>query len=922
MKLSEIREKFTKFFVNNNHEQISSSPLIPEHDPTLMFTNAGMVQFKNIFTGVQKTEMKRAVSSQKCLRAGGKHNDLENVGYTTRHHTFFEMLGNFSFGDYFKETAIEFAWNFITQELSLDKNRLSITIYHTDDEAYGIWRKISGFSDDKIIRIATDDNFWSMGNTGPCGPCSEIFYDHANPNLQGDDRVVEIWNLVFMEFNKDEEGNLHKLPKKCIDTGMGLERIAAVMQNVHDNYDTDLFSALINKSQEYCGSTENKVAHKIIADHLRAAAFLIAEGVLPGNEGRNYILRRLIRRAARYIHLLGYNDPLLHNIFPALIDKTSLAYMGDVYPELIRAKSLIETTLKSEEENFKDTLMKGINLLDKSTADLSAGDTLAGEAAFKLYDTYGFPLDITLDILKEKKINFDQKGFDDAMEEQKERARAKWAGSGEKSVEQVWFDLIEKFGKTEFVGYEHNEVSGAKVLAIVSSDNKTINSANEGEKVTIILDKTPFYGESGGQVGDIGELFLVIQSQALSSQCLTTQIQSPVSRAGMTQDLSVITVENTNKINDLYLHRCVVKSGSICTGDIITASIDKERRQNLKRNHSATHLLHFALRKILGDHVTQKGSLVAEDKLRFDFNHNSQVTYDQLLLVEDMVNSLIRENHSTSTKVQSMNQAINEGAMALFGEKYADQVRVVNIGDSKELCGGTHVQFTGEIGLFKIVTESSVAFGVRRIEALTGQEAINYVRDNELNLKKVAEFVKAPVSDITNRLNILNQERKGLETKIKSLYKKLVSAEKIKSTEIGGINFLSHAFTDIPANIIREFILQQQELNTVIAFSATESLAQSSQTLSPFPQALSSQCSDTGIQIPSSRAGMTQDQRKTVLIVKVSKDLTNKINVKELVSTATGKNCGGSAELVQTSCDNGDVLIAIRDYLAKSTTKF
>ncbi|WP_250295631.1 alanine--tRNA ligase [Wolbachia endosymbiont of Oedothorax gibbosus] len=856
MKLSEIRERFIKFFVNNDHEQVSSSPLIPEHDPTLMFTNAGMVQFKNIFTGAQKTEMKRAVSSQKCLRAGGKHNDLENVGYTTRHHTFFEMLGNFSFGDYFKETAIEFAWKFITKELSLDKNRLSITVYHTDDEAYEIWRKISGFSSDKIIRIATDDNFWSMGSTGPCGPCSEIFYDHVNPNLQDDDRIVEIWNLVFMEFNKDEEGNLHKLPKKCIDTGMGLERIAAVMQNAHDNYDIDLFSALIDKSQEYCGRTENNVAHKIIADHLRAATFLIAEGVLPGNEGRNYVLRRLIRRAARYIHLLGYNDSLLHRIFPALIDSASSAYMGDIYPELIRAKSLIETTLKSEEENFKDTLMKGINLLEKFTTDLKSGDTLPGESAFKLYDTYGFPLDITLDILKEKKINFDQKGFDDAMGEQKERARTKWAGSGEKSVEQVWFDLIDKFGKTKFVGYEFNEVSDAKILAIVSSKNEIIDSAKEGEKITIILDKTPFYGESGGQVGDTGSL--------------------------IKSDRSIIIVENTNKVNDLYLHRCIVKSGSICKGDVVTASIDKERRQTLRRNHSATHLLHFALRKILGDHVTQKGSLVAPDRLRFDFSHNTQVAQDQLFWVEDMVNSLIRENLSASTKIQSMNQAIDEGAMALFGEKYGDQVRVVNIGDSKELCGGTHVEHTGEIGLFKIVTESSVAFGVRRIEALTGQEAINYVRDNEISLKKVAEFIKVPASEIINRLNILNQERKESEAKIKNLYKKLVSAENIKSTEINGINFVSHAFTNIPANIIREFILQQQKPKTVIAFTATE-------------------------------------KDKTVLIVKVSKDLTNRISAKELISIAVEKNCGGNPELAQTGCDGNKIDDAITAIYSKIT---
>ncbi|MCA4774058.1 alanine--tRNA ligase [Wolbachia endosymbiont of Mansonella perstans] len=864
MKLNEIRERFIKFFVSNNHKQVSSFPLIPEHDPTLMFTNAGMVQFKNIFTGLQKTEMKRAISSQKCLRAGGKHNDLENVGYTTRHHTFFEMLGNFSFGDYFKETAIELAWKFITEELSLDKNRLSITVYHTDDESYEIWRKVSGFSDDKIIRIATDENFWSMGNTGPCGPCSEIFYDHAKPNLQNDDRVVEIWNLVFMEFNKNEEGDLQKLPKKCIDTGMGLERIAAVMQNVHDNYDIDLFSALINKSQELCGNKENKVAHKIIADHLRAATFLIAEGVLPGNEGRNYVLRRLIRRAARYIHQLGYNDSLLHRIFPVLIDSLSSAYMGDVYPELIRAKSSIETTLKSEEENFKDNLMKGINLFEKFTADFKPGDTLPGESAFKLYDTYGFPLDITLDILKERKIKFDQKGFDDAMKEQKEKARTKWAGSGEKFVEQIWFDLIDKFGKTEFVDYEFSEVKGAKVIAIISPKNEVIDSAKEGEKVTIILNKTPFYGESGGQVGDTGVIIPV----------------EPEPHVRMTPNLSVITVENTNKINNLCLHRCVVKSGSVCKGDTVTASIDKKRRQDLKRNHSATHLLHFALRKILGDHVTQKGSLVAPDRLRFDFSHNTQVTQDQLFAIEDMVNSLIRKNFSTSTKIQSINQAIDEGAMALFGEKYGDQVRVVSIGGSKELCGGTHVERAGEIGLFKIVTECSIASGVRRIEALTGQEAINYVRDNEIGLKKIAESVKAPISEITNRLGILSQERKESEAKIKNLYKKLVSAENIESTEISGMNFVGHTFTDIPASIIREFVLQQQKPKTVIAFTATE-------------------------------------KNKTVLIVKVSKDLTDKISAKELVSTVTGRGCGGNAELTQMGCNSSDIITVIYNYLAR-----
>lgn len=850
MKLSEIREKFLKFFINNNHQQTSSSSLIPENDPTLMFTNAGMVQFKNIFTGKQESEMKRAVSSQKCLRAGGKHNDLETVGYTNRHHTFFEMLGNFSFGDYFKETAIELAWNFITKELDIDKNRLSITVYHTDNEAYQIWRKVSGLAENKITRIATDDNFWSMGNTGPCGPCSEIFYDNGNYDLKDDDRIVEIWNLVFMEFNKDEDGNLHKLPQRSIDTGMGLERIAAVMQNVYDNYEIDLFSALIKKSQEYCGGVENKVAHKIIADHIRAAAFLIAEGVLPGNEGRNYVLRRLIRRAARYIHQLGCNNTLLHLIFPALIDSMSPAYMGDAYPELTRAKNLIETTLKSEEENFKDTLTKGVNILEKFTQDLNIGDTLSGELAFKLYDTYGFPLDITLDILKEKKIKFDQDGFDNAMQAQK--ARAKWAGSGEKSVEQIWFDLSNRFGKTEFIGYEFDETSDATILAIISSKNEQVNSAKEGDQVTIIFDKTTFYGESGGQLGDIG---IIVKS-----------------------DGSIIKIENTHKIHDLYLHRGMVISGTICKGDIFRASIDKDRRQNLRRNHSATHLLHFSLKQVLGDHVTQRGSSVTPNRLRFDFSHNNQVTNNQLFLIEDIVNNFIRENLCTFTKIQSMNQAINDGAMALFGEKYGDQVRVVSIGNSKELCGGTHVRYTGEIGFFKIVTESSVAFGVRRIEALTGQEAIDYVRKNEINLKKVAEFIKVPVNDIINRLNVLNQERKELEVKTKNLYKKIVSTENIKNDKIGEINFLSHAFIGISASIVREFILQQKDLKTLIVFTVTE-------------------------------------EEKAVLIVKVSKDLTDQINAKEVISNVMKKNCGGNAELAQTGCNSSTVITDVYNYL-------
>ncbi|MBV0900003.1 MAG: alanine--tRNA ligase [Wolbachia endosymbiont of Fragariocoptes setiger] len=847
MQLNEIREKFVKFFSSLSHKHISSSSLIPEHDSTLMFTNAGMVQFKNIFTGIEKTDMKRAVSSQKCLRVGGKHNDLETVGYTSRHHTFFEMLGNFSFGDYFKETAIEYAWNFLTKELLIDKKRLSITVYHTDDESYEIWRKISGFSDDKIIKITTDDNFWSMGNTGPCGPCSEIFYDHKNSSLNDNDRIVEIWNLVFMEFNKDEEGNLYKLPQKCIDTGMGLERITAVMQNVYDNYDTDFFSALIDKSQEYCGDQKNRVAHKIIADHIRAAAFLIADGVLPGNEGRNYVLRRLIRRATRYTQQLNYQDSLLHKVFLTLVDGTSAAYMGDTYLELVRAKNMIESTLKSEEENFRDTLMRGINLLDKFTANLNSGETLSGELAFKLYDTYGFPLDITLDILREKKINFDKKGFDDAMNTQK--ARSKWVGSGEKLVDQIWFHLIDKFGKTEFVGYECYEVCDAKVLAIISSKNEVVNSAKEGEKVTILLDKTPFYGESGGQLGDIGNLL----------------------------HEGIVIVENTNKIHGLHLHRCLISSGSISQGDKVTAVIDHIRRNNLSKNHSSTHILHLMLRKVLGDHITQKGSLVSPHKIRFDFNHNTQVTEEQLFLIEDMVNGFIRANHSTSTKIQDTSQAINEGATALFGEKYGDQVRVVSIEDSKELCGGTHVQYTGEIGLFRIITEGSVAFGVRRIEALTGQDAIDHIRKNDNQLKEIGAFLKVSVSDISVRLNRLNQEHKEYEIKIKNLYRQLINGKNITNTKIGELNFLSHSFTDMPIAIIREFALQPK---TVAAFISSE-------------------------------------QRKTVLIVKVSKDLTDKINAMELIFSAINKKCGGNAELAQVGCDSGIATTNIYNELKK-----
>ncbi len=866
LSVNNIRKVFLDFFAKNNHTIFPSSSLVPQNDTTLMFTNSGMVQFKQIFTDKESSNVKAAASSQKCLRAGGKHNDLENVGHTNRHHTFFEMLGNFSFGDYFKEQAIELAWRFITQELSLDKDRLYVTVYHSDDEAYEIWKKVSGFSDSKIIRITTDDNFWSMGNTGPCGPCSEIFYDYGE-NVEGGlpgtdnadgERFVEIWNLVFMQYDKDDEGNLHKLPKQCIDTGMGLERIASVMKGVCDNYETDIFLALINRSQIKSSNTTNRLAHRIIADHIRAAAFLIAEGVMPANEGSNYVLRRIIRRAARYAHQMGCNEPLLYQISPILTDASSAAYMADTYPELIRAKELIEVTLKLEEENFHETLLKGVNLLDKVTADLSYGDVVSGETAFKLYDTYGFPLDITLDILKEKKLKFDQEGFNHAMKEQKERAKNHLV-SDVKAVEQVWFDIASL--KTEFVGYELSQISDARVLSIVSKENKIIDCANAKEEVSIVLNKTPFYGESGGQQGDSGELQVVIREENL----------------GLGVKDSIVRVLDTKKINGIYVHKCVVEAGSIIHGDIVKAKIDQEKRVCMQANHSATHLLHYALKDTLGSHITQKGSLVAPDKLRFDFSHSNALSEEELFLIEDKVNSMIRDNYSVFTEIQDRDKAISDGAVALFGEKYEDKVRVVNIGDSKELCGGTHVKYSGDIGFFKITSESAVAFGVRRIEAVTGKAAIDYVHSREITSKKIVDLLKVPTDSVIQSLQSLQRECKELKQKIEHLYSKLIKSESIKNINIGEVKFFSHIFTDIPTNTVRKFVIEQQKshkVNTIIAIAVTEG-------------------------------------KKAVLIVSVSGNLTDKIRATELVEfaaevMASGKG-GGNEELAQVGGDSRKV---------------
>lgn len=852
----DIRKLFLDFFAKNHHIILPSSSLVPQNDATLMFTNSGMVQFKQIFTGKESSSIKTVATSQKCLRAGGKHNDLENVGHTNRHHTFFEMLGNFSFGGYFKEYAIELAWKFITQELLLDKNRIYITVYHNDYEACELWRKISGFSDDKIIRIATDDNFWSMGNTGPCGPCSEIFYDYGeeiegglpgSKNADGE-RFVEIWNLVFMQYDKDEAGNLHKLPKQCIDTGMGLERIASVMKGVCDNYEIDIFLALIDKSKEKSGNRVNKLAHRIVADHVRAAAFLIAGGVTPANEGASYVLRRIIRRAARYIHQMGCNEPLLHQIFPVLIDSSSSAYMADSYPELIRAKELIEMTLKSEEENFHETLLRGVNLLEKAAADLNEGDIISGEVAFKLYDTYGFPLDITLDILKEKKLKLDQEGFDAAMQQQK--AKSHWTGDKE-SVSRVWFDVAHLYGRTEFVGYKLNQISDAKILCIVSKEEKIIDRANEGEEINIILNKTPFYAESGGQQGDTGELEVIFREKSKSG---------------------VVKVLDTQKIlNSIYVHKCVVESGMISSGGIVKAKIDCERRSNLRANHSATHLLHQVLKEVLGSHVAQKGSLVAQDKLRFDFSHNSSLSREEIFVIEDKVNSMIRDNHPVTTKIQNTDEAIKEGATALFGEKYEDEVRVITIGSSKELCGGTHVEYSGEIGFLKIISESAVAFGIRRIEAVTKKAAIECVHSKEIVLQKVADLLKVPVGSIAESIQNLQKENKELKQKIENLYLKLLKLENIKASSIGNVNFLSHVFTDIPANIVRKFVIEQQKYHktdTIIAIAAVEG-------------------------------------KKAVLIISVSDNLTERVSATELIKIINS-NGGGSKTLAQVGCGSDE----------------
>src|SRR4051812_19688300 len=776
--VNEIRAAFLGYFEQQGHSVVPSSPLVPRNDPTLMFTNAGMVQFKNVFTGLEKRPYTRAVTAQKCVRAGGKHNDLDNVGYTARHHTFFEMLGNFSFGDYFKDRAIELAWNLITKEFGLPVDRLMVTVYIDDDQAFNLWKKIAGLPDGKIVRIAGADNFWQMGDVGPCGPCSEIFYDHGehipggppgSPESEGD-RFIEIWNLVFMQYEQQASGQRVDLPRPSIDTGMGLERIAAVLQGTHDNYKIDLFGAIISHVADLTdvpSEGPQGVSHRVIADHLRASAFLIADGVLPSNEGRGYVLRRIMRRAMRHAELLGAREPLMWRLVPTLVRE-----MGQAYPELQRAEGLIAETLKLEETRFRKTLERGLAILDEETRALRSGDRLKGETAFTLYDTFGFPLDLTQDALRSRGISVDTDAFNAAMERQRATARASWTGSGEAATETVWFGLREKVGATEFLGYETESVEG--VVAALVKDGKEVATLGKGETGAVILNQTPFYGESGGQVGDTG---------TMSADGLRFRVTDTQKKAG-----------------DLFVHSGTVEEGTLKAGVALSLDVDHARRSAIRRNHSATHLLHEALRQVLGDHVAQKGSLVAPDRLRFDFSHPNPMTAEEIEQVEDMANDYVLQNSPVTTRLMALDDARASGARALFGEKYGDEVRVVAMGEnpatpsggntlgwSVELCGGTHVRRTGDIGLIAGVTDSGVAAGVRRLEAMTGTSARKATQHLGQLAKAASAELKVSVEDVPGRLARLLDERRRLERDLADAKKKLAMGGGARSDGADGV---------------------------------------------------------------------------------------------------------------------------------------
>jgi len=794
--VNDIRKSFFDFFVRNDHTVVASSALVPRNDPTLMFTNAGMVQFKNVFTGLEKRPYSRAVTAQKCVRAGGKHNDLDNVGYTARHHTFFEMLGNFSFGDYFKERAIALAWELITKEFSIPVEKLLVTVYIDDDDAFKLWKKIAGLPDKRILRIAGSDNFWAMGDTGPCGPCSEIFYDHGDhipggppgsPEADGD-RFIEIWNLVFMQFDQQAGAKRTNLPRPSIDTGMGLERIAAVMQGTHDNYAIDLFATLIRAIADFTNVPSDgplKASHRVIADHLRASAFLIADGVLPSNEGRGYVLRRIMRRAMRHAELLGAKDPLMWKLVPVLTRE-----MGQAYPELIRAEALIAETLKLEETRFRNTLERGLAILEEASKSLKKGAMFDGETAFTLYDTYGFPLDLTQDALRARGIGVDVASFTDAMERQRAKARASWAGSGDAATETIWFGLREKAGASEFLGYETESAEG--VVAALVRDGKEVSELKKGECGVVVMNQTPFYGESGGQLGDSGEM----------------------RRDGVRLSVS----DTQKKAGDLFAHIVKVEEGAIKVGDPLLLVVDHDRRAGIRQNHSATHLLHEALRQVLGDHVAQKGSMVAPDRLRFDFSHPKPVTADELEKVEDIANDIVLQNAPVTTRLMALDDARASGARALFGEKYGDEVRVVAMGEgsgntlgwSVELCGGTHVKRTGDIGLITVLGDSGVSSGVRRLEALAGKAARRYLNSDSRVLREIGAEIKAPANEIKMRVGQVLVEAKRLERDLSDARKKLAmggggksGAEASDIRNIGDVKLLARAVSGIELKDLR-----------------------------------------------------------------------------------------------------------------------
>ncbi len=862
--INEVRSTFLNAYAKLGHTIVDSSPLLPLNDPTLLFTNAGMVQFKNVFTGLEKRPYTRATTAQKCVRAGGKHNDLDNVGYTARHHTFFEMLGNFSFGDYFKDLAIESAWNIVTKDFGLDAKRLLVTIYHNDDEAHDLWKKIAGLSEDRIIRIPTSDNFWRMGDTGPCGPCSEIFFDHGDKIAGGPpgsadqdgDRFIEIWNLVFMQFEQRGPNDMVPLPKPSIDTGMGIERISAILQGQHDNYDTDLLRALIVASANISGvdpdAPAHKASHRVVADHLRSTSFLIADGVMPTNEGRGYVLRRIMRRAMRHLHMLGCKEPVMHKLVPALVQQ-----MGGHYKELGQAQKLIEETILLEETRFKKTLSRGLSLLEDETAKLSADAALPGAVAFKLYDTFGFPLDLTQDVLRNRGIQVDTAGFDAAMDEQRRKARESWVGSGDAATDKIWFDLREKLGATEFFGYS-KETMDAKITAIVQN-GKPVDKAAKGASIFLLANQTPFYGESGGQVGDIGTL------------------EAP----GL-----LVKITDTQKVlGDVHVHKAEIVEGSLAVGDVVTFKVDHQNRLDIRANHSCTHLLHAALHNRFDETVTQKGSSVSADRLRFDINFSRGLTADDIAAIESEVNAKIRENLDVTTRLLSQEEAIKMGAMALFGEKYGDEVRVIVMGGadqpySIELCGGTHVSRTGDIGFFKLVSEGALAAGIRRIEAVTGRGALALASEQDKIIRDISGLFSTNPGEIMGRLTTLMEEKRKMEREIQDLRKQIAlgggsgGGAKAEAKDVNGVKFLAQAYDGIPAKDLRGLAdaFKKKIGSGVVALTSV-------------------------------------NEGKAALLVSVTNDLTARFNAVELVKIGVavlgGAGGGGRPDMAQAGGPDG-----------------